>query len=96
MPNGVGVIFDEVLDPELGVVITIPIQYGSDSGIQRFIEVNVDADGNPLINGNSYTFSVTSYFYQPVAGGFPRALRGRCIRERPKLPDVYRAFGTRS
>ncbi len=72
--NGVAVILDEVLDPESGVVITIPVQYGSDSGIQRFYEINADAAGNPLVNGETYYFAINRYDYRPLANGFPRAL----------------------
>jgi len=72
--NGVGAILDEVVDPELGVPVTIPVQNGGDNGIQHFIEINADAAGQPLSNGQTYYVSVNSYAYWSAPEAFPRTL----------------------
>ncbi|MCH7498295.1 MAG: T9SS type A sorting domain-containing protein [Candidatus Marinimicrobia bacterium] len=72
--NGVGAILDEVVDSELGVPVTIPVQNGGDTGIQHFIEINADAAGQPLSNGQTYYISVNSYAYWSAPEAFPRTL----------------------
>lgn len=63
--DGVGKIADYYFDPVTGVVLNGPVQFGTDSGIKRFIEITDDAfRGNqPLVNGNRYYFAVTAYSY---------------------------------
>lgn len=54
-------------DPQGGVVQTRVQQFGTDSGIQRYLRVTGDAfnGGLPLNNGSRYYFAVTSYSYNP-------------------------------
>ena len=53
---------------------SLSIQYGSDSGIQRYFVDSTDAfNGNkPLNNGSPYYFAVTAYSYNPK--GVPQSL----------------------
>ena len=64
MVNMVQVIFDQVFDPEIGLVINQPVQIGSDSGIQRFFNVSWDyVNDQPLDFGQTYHFAVSAYNY---------------------------------
>src|SRR5690606_23392248 len=44
--NGVGIVFDDQFDPESGVVVNRPVQFGADTGVSRRITVRED-----FING---------------------------------------------
>ena len=65
LKNLVSIIFDNVFDEASGFVITKPVQFGSNSGIQRFFKITKDASrGNaPLVDGQTYYFAVTAYSY---------------------------------
>jgi hypothetical protein len=65
--DGVLKVNDAVFDVATGSVIVKPVQFGNDTGIRRFIEINSDAikGGTPLINGIRYYFAVTAYSYNP-------------------------------
>jgi len=65
LKNGVTQIWDNVIDSELGEVIYQPVQFGTDSGIQRFLSIRRDAINSnmSLIDDREYYFSVTSYVY---------------------------------
>jgi hypothetical protein len=70
-----GVIFDQVIDPETGFVLEQPIQYGCNSGIQRYTIVNEDAfSETPLSNYSRYFFAVTSYAVTEGEDIAPRAV----------------------
>ncbi len=69
--NGVTTISQEAFDPVSGEVLVLPVQFGSDNGIQRTLAVSTDAfRTRPLVNGQSYYFAVTAYNYtaenQPI------------------------------
>lgn len=71
--NNIETIFDERFDPETGVVINLPVQFGRDSGVQHFIEIREDViDDDGLINGRAYYFGGSSYLYR--ADNEPNAL----------------------
>jgi hypothetical protein len=74
--NGVGKISDFVFDPTLGEVIRIPVQFGNDTGIERFMSITTDRikGGVPLINGIRYHFAVTAYNYNPSPTAIPNNL----------------------
>ncbi|MCK9210149.1 MAG: hypothetical protein M0P61_04850 [Ignavibacteriaceae bacterium] len=63
--DGVGKISDKVFDPQTGSVVTLPVQFGNDNGLKRFISINTDLvrGGIPLVNGIKYYFAVTAYSY---------------------------------
>jgi len=64
--DGTGIIFDMEFVVEEGVVIDHPVQFGTDSGIRRFIEITQDAwRGGALHNVFDYYWSVTAYSYDP-------------------------------
>jgi hypothetical protein len=55
-------ISDQEIDPQSGWVNYAIKQFGSDSGIQRFISINKDYFYNePLYNGSDYVFGVSYY-----------------------------------
>ncbi len=73
--DGVGKINDVVFDPTTGSVVTLPVQFGNDTGIKRFISITEDAiNQRPLINGLRYYFGVSSYNYNPDFGAVPNNL----------------------
>ncbi len=69
-------ITDYVFDPSIGVVTPKVVQFGTDSGIKRYITITGDAfnGGNPLINGIKYYFAVTAYSYNPDPNAVPNNL----------------------
>ncbi|MFQ6674896.1 MAG: T9SS type A sorting domain-containing protein [Fidelibacterota bacterium] len=57
-----GYIFQPVFDPDAGVAIEKPVQFGVNSGITRYLRITTDAfTGDRLINGKTYFFAVTAY-----------------------------------
>jgi hypothetical protein len=69
-------ITDQAFDPSSGVVISKLAQFGTDSGIKRFLSIRLDAlNGNaPLINGIRYYYAVTAYSYNPDPNVVPNNL----------------------
>lgn len=65
--NGVGKIEDLVFDINTGSVVKLPVQFGNDSGIKRYLEITGDVfnNGEPLINGIRYYYAVTAYNFNP-------------------------------
>ena len=73
--NGIGKISDLVFDPNTGSVVRLPVQFGNDTGIKRYLEITQDAFTQvPLINGNRYYFAVTAYNYNPDPLSVPNNL----------------------
>ena len=68
IPNGVTTILQKSFDPNSGEILLLPVQLGLDNGIKRYIKITNDAiRGGPLVNGQSYFFSVTGYNHLPAA-----------------------------
>ena len=66
--DGVATISDDIFDPALGDIITAPVQFGTDSGVEHKIEISTDAiRGGKLHSGTAYYYSVTAYSYDAVA-----------------------------
>jgi len=64
--NGIKVIIDQILDEDTGELIEIPSQFGTDSGLERYIEISYDEiNGRNLINHRKYYYSVNTYAYAP-------------------------------
>jgi hypothetical protein len=87
--NDLTVVFDEQLDRSTFQVYSIPVQYGTNSGIQRSLELTRDyvRDIDKLANGQEYYIAVTAYTVgDPEA--IPRALEStkRTLTVRPKRP----------
>lgn len=55
--------------PEFGDIVTVPIQKGTDTGIQRYFVVERDyINDRPLYAGNTYYFAVTAYNAKDLDG----------------------------
>lgn len=64
--DNVTVIVAPALDQTTGVIVTKPVEFGSDKGISRSIELTQDyLKQAPLANGTVYYYAVTSYSYNP-------------------------------
>jgi hypothetical protein len=75
LADGVGKINDLVFDPSTGSVVTLPVQFGNDTGIKRYLSITQDAiNSRPLINGVRYYFAVTAYNYNPDPLAVPNNL----------------------
>jgi hypothetical protein len=62
LKDGIQVVFDNSIDPTTGLVVSKPAEFGSDSGIRRFINLTQDKiRSKPLANGQSYYYAVTAY-----------------------------------
>ncbi len=73
--DGVGKIYDLVFDPTTGSVVELPVQFGNDVGIQRYISITQDAINQvPLVNGIRYYYAVTAYSYNDEFGIVPNNL----------------------
>jgi hypothetical protein len=67
--NLTSVIFDKALDEATGFVVEKPVQFGANSGIQRYLKITQDAIRTAnLVNGQTYYFAVTAYSYNPDLG----------------------------
>ena len=71
LKNEVTTIAEAWYDRESGLVLTDPVQIGTNSGITRTLLVENDvlesetSSGRPLVNGQTYHFAVTTYGYNP-------------------------------
>jgi hypothetical protein len=76
LDNGIGTIYDLTLNVDFGVPIYQPVEFGTDHGIQRYIEITEDkVRGLPLYNGTPYYFRVAAYSYNPEPDeGLPATL----------------------
>ncbi len=65
--DNVTTILDDQIDPKTGAILQVPVEFGKNTGISRFITLSNDAiRGNiPMANGQSYYFAVTAYGYNP-------------------------------
>ncbi len=64
--NGVRIIKSSMFSAEYGTVVELPVQFGSDAGVQRYIKIDKDYINNlPLYRGSTYYFTVTAYNYDP-------------------------------
>ena len=62
--DGVQTVYGNRFLAEYGEVVTVPVQYGIDTGIKRHIKIEKDAvTGLPLYQGSPYYFAVTAYNY---------------------------------
>ena len=93
LPDDPTVILDEQFDVNLGIVLRLPVQFGSNSGIKRYFEFDRDyvLDVGKIYNGQEYYLSVTAYSRSTIPGYIPAALESAPIvlTVVPKVP-----FGT--
>lgn len=60
--NGVTIIEDNIIVN--GVSVTVPVIFGNDRGITRFLKISEDSfTGGPLLSGQEYYFGVRAYAY---------------------------------
>lgn len=79
--------------PEFGDVVTVPVQHGIDSGIQRYFLIDKDYINNqPLYAGSKYYFAVTAYNYNPDPNvpepSLETALNVKEVIPQPPAPGV--------
>jgi len=91
--NGVTEVVDLEQDPATGALLPRLIQRGTDSGIQRFLEVRKDYIKNPdippqLNNGERYYFAVTAYNYSSLFEAVPKSFESQpvVLSVAPKIP----------
>jgi hypothetical protein len=96
--NDVTVILDRTIDPKTGVLLLVPVQTGSNSGIKRYIDLKTDyIRQRPLVNGQTYYYAVTAYAYNPDPTSPFRALESTpvVLAVTPQSPPPgTRYFGT--
>jgi hypothetical protein len=88
--NNYGVLQDQDFDPSSGLVLTKPVQSGSNSGVERVYDVKTDLlhDLPALNNGQDYYFAISAYFRATVPGFLPAVLESPPARisARPQGP----------
>jgi len=93
LPTDPTVILDEQFDQASGQILSLPVQYGSNSGILRYFEFDQDylLDIGKIYNGQEYYLAVTAYSRATVEGYLPAILESAPIvlTVIPKVP-----FGT--
>jgi len=74
--NNLATIEDLTLDINFGLPIIEPVQFGTDFGMQRYIDIVEDKVlGVPLSNGTPYYYRVAAYSYNPhPTTGLPKTL----------------------
>ena len=91
--NNITEIFDDVFDPNYGETINRRVQFGNDSGIKRYIQIDVDALNNnsPLITNRVYYFAVVAYGYNQY--GIPKTLESplQIMTIRPQVLNNWAA-----
>ncbi len=67
--DGIGKILDDYFNAASGSVLTAIVQFGTDNGVQRYIDIKTDElnGGVPLTNGNPYYYAVTAYSFKDKA-----------------------------
>jgi len=92
--NGVQEILDLQYVPELGLVATVPVKKGTDSGLRRSLRITKDAfSGDPLRNGKKYYFAVSAYTHG-TNPDFPKMFESALIpiRATPGIPFGLNGF----
>ena len=66
IPNGFTTIRQQSFDENSGEILDLPVRFGLDNGISRFIRISRDEfRSTPLANGQAYYFAVTAYNFLP-------------------------------
>jgi hypothetical protein len=79
--DNIGTIEDLTLNVDFGVPIVQPVQFGTDFGVKRHIEIDEDKwAGEPLNNGTTYYYRIGAYSYNPEpAEGLPKTLESYSV-----------------
>ena len=90
LPTDPTVVLDEQFDQNTGQILKLPVQYGSNSGLQRYFKFRKDyvRDIDKIYNGQDYYLVVTAYSVAGVPGYLPAALESTPIvlTVKPKVP----------
>lgn len=96
--NGYAVLQDQTLDGQTGLVVTKPVQFGTNSGVQHYFVFDRDylLDRPALYNGQDYYLAVTAYYRSTIPSYTPQVLESPAVRAtvRPQQPvpgTQYRA-----
>lgn len=83
------IVLDESFDQKTGQLLSLPVQFGSNSGIVRTIKLSRDyvRDIDKLYNGQEYYFAVSAYSVAKQVGYLPAALESEptVITAKPKV-----------
>ncbi|MBI4428393.1 MAG: T9SS type A sorting domain-containing protein [Ignavibacteriales bacterium] len=98
-PTDPTVVLDEQFDQSSGQILFIPVQFGTNNGVQRYFRFNRDyiKDFDKIYNGQEYYLAVTAYAVSTVTGYLPSQLESSPIvfTVRPKIPfGAVPAVGT--
>lgn len=88
--NAVRTIYDDVFDVNLGIIVRVVKQTGTDAGVARRAVITEDRVRSlPLVNGQKYYFAVTAYGYNPSDQALTHALESSLgiITVTPQTPD---------
>ncbi|MCK5147108.1 T9SS type A sorting domain-containing protein [bacterium] len=71
--NGITTVWGSKFDLDISSHIESPVQYGTDSGLRYYLNVNSNlVSSKPLVNGKIYNFAVTAYAVNEF--GTPRSM----------------------
>jgi hypothetical protein len=88
--NNYSVLLDLTFDDASGLIITKPVQFGANDGVEHVYTFSADAlaDKPALNNGQDYFLGVTSYFRSTTPGFLPQVLESSPARARvtPQKP----------
>ncbi|HLP18159.1 MAG TPA: hypothetical protein VK470_18010, partial [Bacteroidota bacterium] len=75
-----GLIYDSVWNPITNTNVFMPVQFGTNQGIQRTFTPEKDyLTDQPLLPGETYTYALTAYSIHPSPAARPRALESMPI-----------------
>jgi hypothetical protein len=75
LKDNLGIIFDTVFDEATGYMKYAAVQFGSNSGISRSVELKTSKlNGQSLVNGTPYYYAVTAYAVNPNPLAQPRQI----------------------
>lgn len=84
------VILDERFDNTSGQILSVPVQFGTNSGIKRVFEFRRDyvRDIDKVYNGQEYYVAVTAYSHSKIPGYVPASIESDPIilTVRPRVP----------
>jgi hypothetical protein len=85
------VVLDQQFDETSGQILSLPVQFGANSGIKRFLKVSRDyvKDIEKLYNGQEYYFVVTAYAVATVPGFLPAALESDPVTLTVQPKDAF-------
>jgi len=90
LPTDPTVVLDQQFDQTSGQILSIPVEFGTNSGITRYFDFKKDyiRDIDKIYNGQEYYLAVTAYSVASVPGYLPAALESApvVLTVRPKVP----------